>query len=341
MIRFVYYALILFLVYGCGGSNTSDKASPVWPDESFNPPRLVDSTAHGAGVGWGKSNCISCHPYTFLKTAHKYSPSLGESFEKVGADNTGVCLYCHGSNGIENLTADNYQCVLCHTENGVLHDGVKSSGAYKHDVNSDGIFNNADCLDCHKTSDMNGILKPDIDFDMIFNDIKTVNDFCLKCHGFDGFNGIYGPQLIFEKDFLNIEETFIGRYLDNSTADVHGYGIGHKTSAGTFRGNYKNNMVIPCISCHEVHTSKNPYLIAESGKNAVYSDDEGKNAVISTTEENFTELCAVCHTSPEGIDTPTTNNGLKEVYHSGPFSNNCTECHYHGAGYSAYRENLF
>lgn len=333
------FVLIVLMLIGCGSaSNKDDSPSPTY-SSTFNPPQLVNAFSHAAGVGWQQKNCFTCHPTDYLRSAHRFSPSLGASFKSLGMDQTGVCLYCHNSNGL-NVTEDMYDCTFCHENRNIVKNALDLKKPHLHDVNQDGVIDNKDCVICHKTTDMNGAIQTDIDFNVNVA-FSSTTDFCLGCHSAGGYNNIIAPPLKYDNLTTNIYDTFVGIGNNILTADVHGYGKGNvSVRYGTFRGSYNTDMVVPCISCHTPHSSNNTYLIAESGYLATQSDEQGRNATITVVDNNFTELCAVCHTSTDN-SSPTTGNGLKEIVHPSPFSQNCTECHYHGAGYSNTIDGLF
>ncbi len=336
----VLILIFSFLLISCGGSDNED--SPRLSG-SFNPPQLTESTKHYGGQAWESAECFNCHPLSNLDDAHSYNSNLADSFSKVSENDTGVCLYCHGNNGLKNLTAEDYQCELCHENEQIVSSANMFNGVLNHDLNADGFLSNIDCLICHKRSDMNGTVDFSIDFTQSDSDYTNVSDFCLTCHDANGAFEILPPALQFNNDAKNILDTYLGMGTTEtekkSTADVHGAADGVPMSFGTFRGDYDFNMQISCLSCHEVHTSDNKFLIAEDGSNAYLTDSTAKSADIMVFNNNFSEFCALCHTNDNGS---IAGNGLKEVVHDSPVSTNCTECHYHGAGYdNGSRQNMF
>jgi len=329
-----------FLLIACGGSGDGD--SPTLSG-SFDPPQLTDPTKHGGGLGWENEDCFNCHPITELSDIHSYNPDLADSFSEISENDPGVCLYCHGNNGLDDVTAEDYQCELCHKNEEIVSSAVMFYGSHEHDINSDGLLSNDDCIICHEISDMNGAIDLSVDFRQSTTEYTNVTDFCLTCHDFNGAFGVIPPTLQFDNDTNNILNTYLGMGSTDSeqklTADVHGVADGVPMSFGIFRGDYDYNMQIPCLSCHEVHTSENNYLIAEDGSNAELADEDAKSAEVMVLDNDFSELCVLCHTNEDGS---VTGNGLREVVHDSPYSSNCTECHYHGAGYdNGSRQNMF
>jgi len=344
MKRYLFIAILILtttMTLSCGGDG-GDSSSPGLVVGSMTIPQLVEPTSHGDGTGWKNDQCFLCHPISSLKDIHSYNKKLGESFEKVGENNTGVCFYCHGNNGLDVNTID-YECTLCHENSNIVNSADQFVGIYKHDLTRNGVLGNDDCVICHEISDMNGKIEVGVDFRQSdLNDYKDITDFCLNCHNSYGAFGVKPSELKYDKDFKDIYSTYMGvgstEEEKKRTADVHGFKDGVPMSFGVFRGEYDYNMEVPCISCHDVHTSDNPYLITQSGAKAELSDKAGKNAEVKVVGNNFSELCAVCHTNPAGNTLP---NGLQEVVHTSPYSSNCVECHYHGAGFDNESENMF
>jgi len=339
----VFILILSFLLISCGGSGDGD--SPELAG-SFNPPQLTEPTDHYGGQAWKSDSCYQCHNIDDIKDIHSYNPELAESFTKISDTDTGVCLYCHGDNGIENLSGDDYQCNLCHKNSSIVSGSNMFGGFHQHDLNGNGEMSGDDCVKCHGLSDMNGTINLNIDFRQSTSSYSDTSDFCLTCHDFNGAFGVIPPNLQFNNDADNILNTYLGMGSSESekklTADIHGAGDGVAMSSGTFRGDYDYNMQISCLSCHEVHTSDNKFLIAEDGSGASLADNTAKSADViiqDNVNNDFSELCALCHTNDNGS---ITGNGLKEVVHDSPYSSNCTECHYHGAGYdNGSRQNMF
>ncbi|PLX71693.1 MAG: hypothetical protein C0602_00400 [Denitrovibrio sp.] len=323
------------------GSNSGDASSPL-RESKASAPQLLEPENHAGGIGWQKTNCISCHPDAQLEDIHEYSSMLSASFAKISSTETGACLYCHGSNGIENITAETYDCMLCHENREIVPWYELFSHKNKHDFNGNDKMDSSDCVTCHAFSDMNGKIDAAIDFSKSGSPYATTTDFCLNCHDGNGAFGIMPSALDFEKDSTNIYSTFMGTGettdTQKLTADIHGVKDGYGQSFGEFRGSYTNSMTVPCLACHLAHSSDNPYLITESGKTAELTDADAMAASVSVTENNYTQLCAVCHKSDDGA---LTENGLLEVVHNSTFSSNCSDCHYHGSGFGTDNSNLY
>lgn len=330
---------------GAGTSASLSAASDVSvPDEDFQAaaPKLVTPSNHGGGYGWEKERCFLCHSASELKEIHAYSPSLAVSLSKLGENDTGFCLYCHGTNGLAGVTAESYQCMRCHTNSTIVESAAMFTGKKLHDMNADGMLQNADCVVCHAFSDMNGKLDLAVDFSQGALEYTDVTSFCLNCHDGNGAFGIMPFALTIETDMHNIYSTYNGvgeTALERmQTADIHGVQNGSVQRFAELRGDYAESTEVACLDCHQVHSSDNPYLIIESGASATLTDDIAKAAAVEVTEENFTQLCAVCHVSADGAPT---DNGLTEVVHPSTYSAVCTDCHYHGAGFGAETSGLF
>lgn len=341
-VTLIYYFVALgFIVFIAACGSNGDSKSPV-SSAKANAPQLTSPTAHGGGIGWQQKECFLCHPNNELKGIHSFSPTLGDSFTKLGDTETGVCLYCHGSNGLTGITADTYECTRCHENSSIVASADMFGGANMHDVNQDGKLSNADCVTCHSFSDMNGTMDVNVDLSKSTSTYADATDFCLNCHDGNGAYGMMPPVLTYDTETTNIFDSFVGTGSTDAdklaTADIHGHGVGATQTFGEFRGTYSNNMVVPCLSCHRAHTSDNSYLITESGSTAAYTDAEAKAAKVTVTSNDFTQLCAVCHQTPSGAPT---DNGLTSVTHNSTVSSECTDCHYHGAGHGTTNSGLF
>ncbi len=326
--------MILASASACGSNSSSNSAAQ---KNAIGIPQLVDSKSHS---GWERNDCSLCHPAKQLDEIHKYNPALPASFKKVGAGDIGACLYCHGTNGIKDVTAESYQCTLCHSDPYIVASaGLFGGHTTMHDLDSDGKIGNSDCVICHEYTDMNGKISLTRDFRQGAAAYSTKTEFCLNCHDGNGAFGITPPSLAFDGDFTNIFDTFRGIAGQTFTADIHGAKDGLGQTFGQFRpgASYTSAMEVGCTHCHDVHTSDNSYLITQSGDSAEDADSDAFSAPVSVQGNNFTELCALCHMSTDGA---VTGNGLQEVVHPSGYDSNCTNCHYHGAGYGD-KTNLF
>jgi len=344
-IRYALYVILIivsaFMAACGGGSNAGDTDSPVISTKG-EAPQLAEPADHGGGYGWENDKCYLCHPVVELKGVHSFSPSLGQSFAKVGEDDIGACLYCHGTNGLTGITADTYQCTTCHTDSSIVRTAGMFGGHNMHDLDGDGQIANSDCVICHSYSDMNGVVDANKDFTASSSPYENVSGFCLNCHDGNGAFGIMPPSLTFEQESTNLYSTYAGSGSTEAekrqTADMHGFQNAGEQSFAVFRGSNTYNAEVSCLSCHQAHTSDNPFLIAETGAGAALSDDDARAASVSVTENEYSELCAVCHMTVGG---PVTGNGLTSVVHTSTHSSDCSDCHYHGAGFGTDRSGLF
>lgn len=327
--KLFYSALCFFVltaVSACGGGLKDGDS--VYVAGKGTVPQLKVESHKG---GYGQKNCFTCHSGQTLDKAHRYNTSLAKSFNSLATDDTGVCMYCHGSNGVT-VTVEEYQCIYCHANPSIVASANLFDGHMQaHAFNGSGSYTNSDCVTCHKFSDMDGNVNYSIDFQS-GTTFTNSTDVCLYCHDGSGAFGQKPGDLKFDTDFNNIHDTYKGLGGQAITADIHGAKDGKGQSFGEFRpgSTYTSGMEVPCLACHEVHTSDNSYMITRFGDSAELADDAARNAQVSVEGNNFTQLCALCHYTPGGI---TTDNGLVEVDHLSGYSSNCTDCHYHGAGY--------
>ncbi|MGD9807943.1 MAG: hypothetical protein AB7E76_07100 [Deferribacterales bacterium] len=341
VLLFLTLIIVSSILVACGGANVGDGSSPTRVTKS-TAPQLLEPDDHAGGYGWENDKCFLCHPVVQLQDIHSFSEPLGDSFAKVGDDDIGACLYCHGSNGLSGITADTYQCVTCHQNSSIVSKAGMFSGHNMHDLDHDGQISNSDCVICHSFSDMNGVMDLSIDLTAGGTAYNDTNDFCLACHDGNGAFGVTPPALSVETEVNNIYATYMGvgdtAAAQKLTADIHGIKDGNGQSFADFRGLYAANTTVSCLSCHQVHSSDNEYLITESGESADLADEAALNAHVSVIDSDFSELCALCHATAGGGDTA---NGLTEVVHTSTYSSNCISCHYHGAGYGASTADLF
>lgn len=329
--------MILIAVAACGGG-LKDGKSVYNPDKGNVPQLTVGSHPGGTAV----KNCFVCHSGNTLEKAHNYNTKLAKSFDSLSSSDTGVCLYCHGKNNIvEKPSDESYKCTFCHANPKIVASATLFDGHMQaHAFNGSGKLNNSDCMTCHEFSDMDGKIRFDIDFvsdrftETPLDTAKASSDFCLYCHSNIGALGQKPakPQFDNDTDVHSISDTYKGIGGQAITADIHGVKDGKGQSFGDFRpgSTYSVGMEVSCLSCHEVHSSTNNYMITRSGDSARLADDVAQNASVAVHGNNFTELCALCHYTPGGIPT---DNGLVEVRHGSEYDSDCTKCHYHGAGY--------
>lgn len=326
--------MVILAVAACGGGLKSGDS--VYNADKSTVPQLTVESHKG---GYEETNCFTCHPTEKLDRAHRYNSNLAKSFQSLNTSDTGVCFYCHGNNGIaeSEITLESYKCTFCHANPSIVASANLFDGHMQaHAFNGSGAYTNSDCMTCHKFSDMDGNIRYDIDFTKSGTTYASSTEFCLYCHDGSGAFGIEPiGELKFDNDpdFNSIFDTYKGLGGQAITADIHGAkdgrtGVGQPF--GEFRGNYTDSMEVPCLACHEVHTSDNSYMITRFGDSAELADDAARNAEVSVQGNNFTQLCALCHMTPNGA---ATDNGLTEVTHGSGYNSNCTNCHYHGAGY--------
>jgi len=330
----------VILSYGCGSSNPADGGNVL--SGAIVAPFLTSSFQHAEGQGWKRKDCFICHPVYKLSFNHKRVPNIWKAIEGLGKDADRACIACHGTNGLSEEEGGVRRCLICHGRDDIMTNASMFSRINQHDIDRNGNLDDKDCILCHDRPDMNGHFDVNVDLRNLGITYESVNDFCLSCHDINGAMGIIPPKIRFDTEFTDIRSTFegVGKTAGDkrATADVHGAKDGDGQIFGQFRGEYKNGMVLHCTECHTTHASDNPYLIRETGGYAEKADSEGRTASVHVSEYKFDQLCAVCHTNPNGVDT---GNGLKMVVHTGFTVTDCTDCHFHGAGYGLEKNNLF
>jgi predicted CXXCH cytochrome family protein len=283
-----------------------------------------------------------------LSDIHKRRPKIWDSLGALGTDAYLSCMACHGTNGVSVADGGVQRCLICHGRTdifpaGAFGDATIFTKAVVHDIKGTGSLTDDICIICHDRPDMNGVFDPAVDLTNFSGTASSINDFCLSCHDANGASGILSPALTFDPDFTNLRDTFLGFGSTEverlMTADIHGAKTGGVPLFGVFRGTtYKNGMVLSCVECHYPHSSGNPYLITESGASTKVDNSTVLKATVKVTNNRFNELCALCHTNPDGADA---GNGLHEVVHKGFTLTDCTDCHFHGGGYGSLKSNLF
>jgi hypothetical protein len=319
MMKRVLFAAALFIIAiaaaSCGGSEKLEEASV-----TMGMPLLSDPEKHK--VGWGRSDCASCHPY--LPAVHPRQVAL------PGYTQDMVCISCHLGNG-SGYAKKTPDCVFCHT-NGAKPVNVSNKSAHSLTRYDDGYSNPAvkvmadiDCVICHDNTNMDGVFtKADLSGFGKW-DRAELNGFCLACHSPEGVTAQgrdIKPADI--KTKYEIDYHGAGSYADRGFGDnlTGGYGT--------------NYPALPCLSCHTNHSSANRKLFRES-----FADGEGEFAVRLNNPSDLRDLCAQCHQNIGGVPAP---NGKKQtVKHDKPngwcFKSGCHPVNGHILG-AEYAEHL-
>ncbi|OGQ87986.1 MAG: hypothetical protein A2512_10225 [Deltaproteobacteria bacterium RIFOXYD12_FULL_56_24] len=369
MIKSFLSALALLLTLSACGSSSPEGAGDS-PAGLIAAPIFTNSLQHAGGQGWERVDCFACHPMARLAANHQRVPQIRDSLNTLGIDAQDACMACHGTNGLTPEAGGVQRCLICHGRADIFPpstfaDAAMFLKANIHDLTGSGALDDAVCIICHERSDMNGTFTPAVDLTAFDGPAYAeVNDFCLSCHDTNGAAGIVPPRLIFDNltfldnlliddGFADIKSTFFGIGTTAAekllTADIHGEKPGDVQQFGIFRAGYSNDMILPCLACHYPHSSGNPYLITESGASAstLLTDPDERQTVqqatVAVTQYRFTQLCALCHTNFPEDEAVAANagNGLKEIVHKGFSFGDCTDCHFHGAGYGQLKNNLF
>jgi len=369
MVKSFLSALALLLALSACGSS-SPEGSGDSPAGAIAASIFTNSLQHAGGQGWKRVDCFACHPMLSLAANHRRVPRIWDSLNTLGTDAQDACMACHGTNGLAPEAGGVKRCLICHGRADIFPptafgDAAMFSKAKIHDITGSGTLDDAVCIVCHDRSDMNGTIDPAVDLTNFGGlTYSGTNDFCLSCHDTNGAAGIVPPRLIFDNltfldnlliddGFADIKSTFFGVGTTEAdkllTSDIHGKKIGATPQFGIFRAGYTNEMILPCLACHDPHSSGNLYLITESGASAstLLTDPEERQTVrqatVAVTQYRFNQLCALCHTNFPEDEAAAANagNGLKEIVHKGFSFGDCTDCHFHGAGYGQLKNNLF
>jgi len=296
-------------------------------DVSLEKGQLMLTPKHGGdGSAWGKSKCSTCH---FKNRIHKEAPAIKGIVKEVGFKS---CTGCHGQNGSD----AERQCKVCHNEKKLPKKPILK-GIETHDFNVNEIneLSDKDCVTCHFSSDMDGVLESDVDFTPIRKSAFSVDvpysngvEFCLRCHnethqvqGFEMTERFKrDPLVIIEKSYLHL--------------DMHGYprGSGKRTYSGLRDGSYAYGDLVECTDCHAMHGTHNKKLIvdrSDAGMTKLAPEIRELPVLIDVTNNDYSQLCVTCHSMDELVEQggDLTGNGLSGVHEVG---SNCTECHVHG-----------
>ncbi|MDF1613883.1 cytochrome c3 family protein [Desulfurivibrio dismutans] len=348
------------LLAACGGSSSAAK-DDYDPPGTGVAPRLLSSDDHAGGLGWGRKDCLTCHPMERVEAMHAEMKGIADSLvrlaDRVGGDVQRSCLACHDTNGLDPVQGR--ECLICHGNSGVMAGAGQFKKEHAHTITHIGgnALRDVDCVVCHERSNMDGTFDLNDDLTRFRAGVSydSINDFCLTCHDFDGVSTPVGdiippplryPELPQAPVYTDLQRSFMGAGSTDAerraTADIHGFRSGTSqadkpvVSAGlpnVYRAGYEAGMVLSCTDCHFVHSSGNPYLITERADTAgELTDAAVLSSSVAVSERNFEQLCAVCHTHEQGGDV---GNGLRGSLHFAGYVGDCVSCHYHGAGYIA------
>ncbi|MDR2104482.1 MAG: hypothetical protein LBP51_01865 [Deferribacteraceae bacterium] len=345
-------AFLLFsaaiIAASCGGSEKLEEASA---NMSIGIPLLTEPDKHQ--VGWGRSDCTSCHP--FLPEEHPRLVKLpGYSADEA-------CISCHLSNGTSKGKKIP-ECVFCHTNGAKGVEALAKRSAHSITRDRSNPYENPptksmsdiDCVICHDSANMDGKFTKDDLSDFGVWDRGELNDFCFACHS---PNGATAQGLNIK--YTDIKTSYILDYHGQIGYTDRGYGndlIGGRTP---------NSPALSCLSCHTKHSSNNRKLFIES-----FSDGGAAVNVKLNNPSDLRDLCTRCHQNDGGESAP---NGKKQTikhdiksggwcFQSGCHPTNghpvgaeyartlmkqeyggsgCTSCHRHGANAGATPNNLY
>ncbi len=169
-------------------------------DVSLEKGQLLLTPRHGGdGMGWGKEKCVACH---FLNSIHKEAPNIRSIVDRKGFE---TCTGCHGQNGTQAVR----QCAICHNGKD-LPDSPLLQGKHTHDFSVQEVkaLNDANCMICHVSSDMDGTFEPDVDLTLpkqaqqLEIPFQNVSEFCVRCHNQNHQQPGFPMQARFPRDPL-------------------------------------------------------------------------------------------------------------------------------------------
>jgi hypothetical protein len=92
--------LLLFWLFGCGGVD-EDEGQDF--GNLFNGPEGIILSQDEHVAGWGRSDCLVCHPLEEIHRVNRTGSGtlpLEDIREFVARAGPGSCSVCHGDNGV-------------------------------------------------------------------------------------------------------------------------------------------------------------------------------------------------------------------------------------------------
>ena len=318
--------ILAALLSACGGGEGEARGVSL---ESGN---LILTASHGEeGAAWRLPDCAACHAMAVI---HEGADRIRAIVRDKGY---ATCTGCHGRNG--SSESEPRRCGVCHN-NTDLPRAPQLQGRHAHSftVGERSALSDAECLNCHVASDMDGLFELNRDLTGYPDATQTVTtygavaDFCLRCHNRDhqqaGFEIIDSS---FDDPLIAVEDAF-------HFVDQHGLidGSGTRTYAG-LRSAYGYRSTVACTDCHAMHGTDNAKLIVDSSlKGAARLDPAVRETPHSVTvvEGDYSQLCVLCHQMQVVLDDGglDTGNGLAGVHEVG---SDCRPCHTHGEAVQA------
>ncbi len=309
--------LLFFMVILSGCNEVSTGA----PEVSRLQGNLLLTVSHGDGVAWGLADCSACHA---MQRIHEGAQNIRAIVARKGY---GSCTGCHGDNG----SGATRSCLICHNQED-LPASPHQSGIHRHD------FNIADadqqCQVCHVGSDMDGKFEESVDLTGFADEFGrlspylNVAGFCLRCHNRQHQQQGYEFTPEHDPALMDIADAY-------GHLDKHGYvdGSGERTFRG-LRPPFEYGSVVACTACHAVHGTDNESLIIDDSRKAGISRPDGQGYSVSIFEENYAQLCVLCHQMRVEADDAKldTGNGLSGVHQ---VNGECRSCHSHGEAVQA------
>ncbi len=318
--------IIITLLSACGVNDGGNGEVSV---ESGN---LILTASHGGkGAAWRLPDCAACHA---IAAIHAKAGQIRHIVREKGYT---TCTGCHGRNGSNE--SEPRQCVICHNNNDLPHTPrLQGKHAHTFTAGETTLLNDAQCVDCHVASNMDGLFELNRDLTgyadktQTISDYNSISDFCLRCHNRDhqqtGFE-IIGDR--FDDPLIAVEDAF---YFIDQHGAVDGTGL--RTYAG-LRPGYEYRTVVACTDCHAMHGTDNTQLIIDNSlKGATLLDKSIRETAHRVTIKNgdYSQLCVLCHQMKVILDDGDleTGNGLSGVHEVG---SDCRTCHTHGEAVQA------
>ena len=222
------------------------------------------------------------------------------------------CLGCH-----QKVLEEEYKhvaavknCMNCHKSNGNAHpaEGIKGFTLL---AETPGL-----CYSCHEK------IKTGSEGARYPHPVMTSGKNCLVCHS---------PHASSEKKLLLVSETKLCLGCHNKSVSAENKPIQNIRQIAT-SNTYTHGMISKtgCSGCHMPHGSPNPFILAGSYQEGIYT---------SVNKENFL-VCFTCHKSELLLEENTTTatafrNGSKNLHYlhiQGSKTRKCVSCHnVHGA----------
>ena len=318
--------IVTMLLCACDSSDSKNA------EVSLESGNLILTASHGnKGFAWQLPDCVACHAMAVIHVEAKQIRSI------VRDKGYATCTGCHGRNGTNE--SEPRRCTVCHNKHD-LPQSPRLQGQHAHTftVGDTATAEDAQCINCHIASDMDGQFELNRDLTGYADSTQTISsynstsDFCLRCHNRDHQQaGFEMTTSGFDDPLVAIEDAF-------KFVDQHGLidGSGARTYAGLRQG-YQYQTAVACTDCHAMHGTDNPHLIIDNALKGVARlnasiREEAHSVTVNSGD--YSQLCVLCHQMDVVLDDGAldTGNGLAGVHEVG---SDCRTCHTHGEAVQA------